>query len=497
MKTNRFLFAIAVSAFVAMNFAGCKGDEETTFDTLFDEARNVKFTTESLDQVVCKDSTYNLAGLSTIAVWNGGAEGAELYYDISVGQNKDEMEHYLFANSSQQEIALEPFTRYYYKVHLGIIYNETIYYTDEYDSEGEIYSMPNTVMELEQDNGENELASIVKWNCSYYWGDKPTTLHPMMLDGCQANIEITSLEDPTFKPTSITTPATDGQCYVKAEGTYPAYEYVYWPGTETIYYLDANKYSFMVTIDKAVGEKTVSLKDTCVNIFMDKSTCVRDMDFNIYRYKKIGNQYWTIDDFRLERHRYFFGVTMTSYEEYEYNGVSIIKYLAKYTIDIDINPQYGYEIYPEFIPKGFHIPTDEEWNELETYYGVESQPMDDYIHLSDDIVNNIIDESKDCSGLFYGNETNIAFKMRSIVGWSDWKGQQLNNEDGLNLNPSGVTDSGLTPIGFGLVSIYMTNTRKTSEHTACRLYSNGYNGVLRCTISSLSLASLRLVKDKE
>lgn len=489
MKTNRLLFAIAVSAFVAMNFAGCKGDEETTFDTLFDEARNVKFTTESLDQVVCKDSTYNLAGLSRIAVWNGGAEGAELYYDISVGQNKDEMEHYLFANSSQQEIALEPFTRYYYKVHLGIICNETIYYTDEYDSEGEIYSMPNTVMELEQDNGENELASIVKWNCSYYWGDKPTTLHPMMLDGCQANIEIASLEDPSFKPTSITTPATDGQCYVKAEGTYPAYEYVYWPGTETIYYLDANKYSFMVTIDKAVGEKTVSLKDTCVNIFMDKSTCVRDMDFNIYRYKKIGNQYWTIDDFRLKRHRYF---QMKAYEKYEYNGVEIITYLAKNTIDRNIKENYS-----NFIPKGFHIPTDEEWNELEAYYGVESQPVDDYIDLTDDIVDKIIDESKDCSSLFYGNETNIAFKMRSVVGWSDWKGQKLHNEDGLNLYPIGIDLHDKYRIGFGFATMYMTSTRETSEQSIYRIYSNGYNGELRCVASSISLSSIRLVKDKE
>ncbi len=495
MKTNRLLFAIAVSAFVAMNFAGCKGDEETTFDTLFDEARNVKFTTESLDQVVCKDSTYNLAGLSRIAVWNGGAEGAELYYDISVGQNKDEMEHYLFANSSQQEIALEPFTRYYYKVHLGIIYNETIYYTDEYDSEGEIYSMPNTVMELEQDNGENELASIVKWNCSYYWGDKPTTLHPMTLDGCQANIEIASLEDPSFKPTSITTPATDGQCYVKAEGTYPAYEYVYWPGTETIYYLDANKYSFMVTIDKAVGEKTVSLKDTCVNIFMDKSTCVRDMDFNIYRYKKIGNQYWTIDDFRLERHRYWHYGNQVSYYKFDYNGLLIVKYDTRGTREHHAEDDWDENRCPDFLPKGFHIPTDEEWNELEACFGVKSQPIDEYIHIDNNIIKKIINEKNDCSDMFIGNATDIAYHLRSLNGWVDWKGQKIAQNGEMNLYPMGNGVSEDEIFGMGCVSIYMTNTETgVYGNSACRLCSNGYNGIIRCDASS---ASLRLVKDKE
>ena len=87
--------------------------------------------------------------------------------------------------------------------------------------------------------------------------------------------------------------------------------------------------------------------------------------------------------------------------------------------------------------------------------------------------------------------------MRSVVGWSDWKRQKLNNEDGLNLYPIGIDLHDKYRIGFGFATMYMTSTRETSEQSIYRIYSNGYNGELRCVASSISLSSIRLVKDKE
>lgn len=107
----------------------------------------------------------------------------------------------------------------------------------------------------------------------------------------------------------------------------------------------------------------------------NNSGTVRDIDGNVYKTMKIGKQTWMLENLRVETLRN--GTRLTKYDDatqWWQNSVSTsTPAYCMYQNDGYQGTTYGY-IYNynavstgKLAPDGWHIPTDEEWTEMQEY----------------------------------------------------------------------------------------------------------------------------------
>jgi uncharacterized protein (TIGR02145 family) len=112
-----------------------------------------------------------------------------------------------------------------------------------------------------------------------------------------------------------------------------------------------------------------------------ESGSVTDIDSNVYNTVKIGNQWWMAEDLKVKRYR---------------NGDSIVLVgnIGQYSTQFDtstwanidsgaycINNGYKYNWYTiadirNIAPVGWHVPSDDEWKELEMQLGMSESDAD-------------------------------------------------------------------------------------------------------------------------
>ena len=109
---------------------------------------------------------------------------------------------------------------------------------------------------------------------------------------------------------------------------------------------------------------------------------MKDIDGNVYQTVKIGNQVWMAENLKVTHYRDGTSINYVTSNE-EWAGISTGAYCAydnsESTADI-----YGYlynwyavnDIH-KIAPKGWHVPTDAEWKELEMYLGMSPTEADD------------------------------------------------------------------------------------------------------------------------
>ena len=100
-----------------------------------------------------------------------------------------------------------------------------------------------------------------------------------------------------------------------------------------------------------------------------------DIDGNVYKTIRIGNQVWIAENLKVTRYQNGDKIKSGDIETHEWNELSIGAYASP---DGDINnvTTYG-RLYNwhavsdlrNIAPKGWHIPNDEEWEELELFLG--------------------------------------------------------------------------------------------------------------------------------
>ncbi|HLO60700.1 MAG TPA: fibrobacter succinogenes major paralogous domain-containing protein [Bacteroidales bacterium] len=107
----------------------------------------------------------------------------------------------------------------------------------------------------------------------------------------------------------------------------------------------------------------------------DDSNVIIDGDGNVYSSVKIGNQEWLTENLKTTRYNDGTPIPVLKQNEdwYNVNGPAC----CWYNNDSVGNEVYGllYNLYavssPKLCPKGWHIPTENEWKELFTYLGGE------------------------------------------------------------------------------------------------------------------------------
>lgn len=147
-------------------------------------------------------------------------------------------------------------------------------------------------------------------------------------------------------------------------------------------------------------------------------------DGNVYLSMEIGNQTWM-----LENLKYLPAVhspreessTDPMYYVYWYKGNDVSE--AKDSMYYDLfGVAYNWPAALNACPSGWHLPTDDEWNELQIYLGM--NPSEEEVYG-------------------YQISGNVGYKLKSKEGWEDcWNGTELrgdngNNSSHMNIKPSG------------------------------------------------------------
>ena len=112
---------------------------------------------------------------------------------------------------------------------------------------------------------------------------------------------------------------------------------------------------------------------------------VMDIDGNIYQTVQIGNQLWMAENLKTTRYQ---------------NGENITNYYSHDAEDPSVSELYGY-LYDSYVvsderevcPINYHIPSDDEWKELELYLGMDESEL-----------NNIGWRGADQGSMLAGNE---------------------------------------------------------------------------------------------
>jgi len=150
---------------------------------------------------------------------------------------------------------------------------------------------------------------------------------------------------------------------------------------------------------------------------------VNDIDGNVYKTIQIGDQIWLAENLKTKR----------------YNDGSQIPNVIWYNPDIYYTYKNKYGIlYNHYVvntgklcPTGWHVPTDEEWKQLEMALGM-SQASADTSYWNFDVY-----------GMgFRGTDQGTQIKAK--IGWSAWEGRNGNgtNTSGFSALPAGDTGGG-------------------------------------------------------
>lgn len=320
-------------------------------------------------------------------------------YKFYVGVGPDDLKEYK-TNTPR----LEPYKRYYwYAVYeaFGVVGKKTEMRT--------FYYVPSVVATTE--NGDGEWSTTLKWN---EIGENmlPTT------------IKVTpNIEGYPFEDNIEIKPGQNSYKFKLGDAGRPTNAaYTHWWDDSKAIYCEPIVYTYNFTISVNVDDRTFDFPQEVKDIIINKQDVVKDHEFNVYRLAKIGNKIWTIDDYRA-----------STYYEYD-------PYYKKYTkedVDLTINEKTGavfyrwpsvyYANHPNYknysIPEGFHISTEQDWTDLESYYGMTSDlrkgdktntyPMS----LPDFGTIGTWEFSQFYSELYTGNDKHIKAKLSSPYGW--------------------------------------------------------------------------------
>lgn len=380
MKTKNLL-TIAMAAFVAINFTGCKEEEPApsnipTVPTQF-SIEDGAIITDTIIQFSASGSTVENTNIEVV--------NYRYYY----GQSTDEM-----IECNGKNVILKPYTQYYW---YAKAYSKEHYYSENtYESEqSEIftfYCVP-PLGKIETDNGEGDWAAVIRFK----------ELKDIIKKG-----KVTVSPDKQGYPYQKEHELAEGQdsCYIQMGNANSPVNaaYTHWWDDDNNVFYEPIIYEFEVSLDLQVGDKVFTVTNKAKEIILDKSTFCHDHEFNVYRLVRIGNQVWLAEDFRAKSIIYndkvyaldtvgLHSTTIVINEDYTRDtirrftpvidnesfitlpsGAQGIVYnlpLTKVKVSLDnSNEVLGYDLIMYAVPQGFHIPTIDDWYELERFYNV-------------------------------------------------------------------------------------------------------------------------------
>ena len=457
MRT-RFILYLAFAVMLAAS--GCKEDEEPS------QIPTVPTTFSIEDGAEITDTTITLK-VSGSSVEDEVLKVSYVYY---IGTKADELEE------TPAEVTLEPYTQYFWCAQA-----ETEAGESEMTEIRTFYCVPN-LLTLTSDNGDGEWAAIIRWNNADKFKSVTISATP--------DHEGYTLESQTIE-------GGVDSCYFKTTKLEDdAYTHA-WDDAKGVYY-EPVIYTFNVEAKAQVGDKTFTFTSSIKEILLDKQSCVRDHEFNVYRVQRIGTQTWLADDLRVRTK--LNGEKLHCESIVLKSGATGILYYTGYSTEQFFVSTPLNEL-QDVLPKGYHISTHEDWLKLESFYGVEA---DDYTNIRgcppeyfrmDTTYHSYVSDIIEKRRKFVGEEQKIGTLLQ--CGCGVWKKTNETNQSGER--------TAFNAMPFGP---YFEN-QNTSYISA--VYFAGYQeydglyfreiwaystGIMRGYVSlTISLMSVRLVKD--
>ena len=204
-----------------------------------------------------------------------------------------------------------------------------------------------------------------------------------------------------------------------------------------------------------------------------------DQDGNVYQTVKIGNQWWMAENLKVTHYRNGDAIPNVT-DNAEWNNLSTGAYGA-YNNDNGNVSTYGllYNWYTvvdsrNIAPTGWHVPTDEEWKQLEMYLGMSQSDANAYDWRS----------------------SPVGSKLKATSGWSN--NGNGTDESGFSAIPGGCryySDGVYSEVG--LRAYYWSATEGNSYYSSAwdRELYYGSSGVGRYNTNEPYGFSVRLVRD--
>lgn len=384
MKTNHLLLAAIAALALMATFNSCKEKEEE-FEFPYEDVKLL------VEDGTVFTSAYDLVNTD---FFSGDAES------IWVTETKDynalsggSIYNRLDVNNCVKD-GIQPFTKYYW-------------YVDAEDKNGEkgfseirtFYYAPAPT--IEQHNVEGDWAIVLKWEHNDVFEDAQVTMTPN--------------KDCNYDKNPIKVPAGQDSCYISA-GTLDNQKYqiyhCWWDEANGKYY-DPVIYDFTLTINCNCSGDIIPVSTSAKGIFLNTDGYVADRDFNVYRYGKIGNRIWMLDDLRAIPT----DTTRCHIVKLE-SGLELVLY----------DNTYGYFVWQqeELIPKGFHRATNEDWLDLENLFGVEENEENSHWQSVQIYSGNINKYIADAEGVSKNNYEHWYYNnYQSIYDWYCGKGSKI------------------------------------------------------------------------
>jgi len=242
----------------------------------------------------------------------------------------------------------------------------------------------------------------------------------------------------------------------------------------------SDQYTLQVTGEDIASYEQEDLEITgnmTVDVIVTRT--VTDIDGNVYQSVKIGTQWWMAENLKVTHYRNSVAIPNVTCDS-EWNTLFTGAYCVHDNNESNADT-YGY-LYnwyavvdsSNIAPKGWHVPSDEEWKELEMYLGMSQSEADD----------------RGWRGTDEGS------KLKSIIGW--YSGGNGTNESGFSALPSGYRDYGGNFDDVGNNAYFWFSSWSFTSPTHCALYRHlhyDHSEIYRYSSHRHLGFSVRLVRD--
>ena len=457
-------------------------------------------TTTIYDGFISRDTvvTLNIDG-STV---NDDAYVEYDYYFSSDNSN--------FEKINPEDVKLKPYTQYWWYAVPSSYFEGELLATGEKSDTRKLYCVPP--FKVETDNGNGEWSAILNFkNVGNIAGGKVTAKS----DKYEYEIELSAGQDKCkLEGKNINSPENN------------AYKH-WWDDAKGVEYAPVI-YTFKVDLQLEVGDTVVTCTNYAKEIILDKSSLVRDHEFNVYRVVKIGNRQWLADDLRTKSFIYegdtikLDEIEIFSWEEspvpyksitLQESGSTGIVYcigdVRSRAVEIRKEDYYIqltiHQLISLLAPKGFHISNNADWEDLEKYYGVESPEIAELEHgyfpqgyVSESCYENIRDNYSEYFQCFQGGDVGLRRRLSSNTDWIYYDPDEKPNPD--NIQMSVFNAKPFAGEGHGCIYYTLMDEEHTYSLGLFRIISTIDKGILNAGFKfywagGFYYASLRCVKD--
>ena len=252
-------------------------------------------------------------------------------------------------------------------------------------------------------------------------------------------------------------------------------------GADIVEYTDTNLDNTIWYTYRVAAYTTANHSDYSNSITPYIGQPVIDIDGNIYQAVQIGDQIWMAENLKVTRYRngdaiptghtstVWSNLSTGAYAAYADNSSNVDTYGLLYN-------WYAVDDSRNIAPKGWHIPTDDEWKELEMYLGMSQSEADD-------------------TGYRGTNEGS------KLAGRADlWNDGTLENDSefgisGFSALPGGYRSNGGNYYNMGNYGYFWSSTGSTSGTAWSRRLRYNYSDVGRSNDGRRYGFSVRCIRD--